>query len=108
VAEPGFMVAANHLKDFASNGFGTASGRYGKHTTGLPKFEGSDYIPMVGLPLVGLLFAGDYNSVTDTISTAFGEMKRVTGDADTKLTSTANAYITVEQKNQQNAKNAHP
>lgn len=107
MAEPGFKVAADHLVNFA-HAFSTAGGRYDHHIKGLPKFEGADLIPMAGLPLIGLAFAGDFNTVTDNISNAFSEMKRVTEDTGSKLVTQANTYVAAEQKSQQAAQNAHP
>jgi hypothetical protein len=108
MAEPGFKVAAEHLINFA-HAFTHAGGRYDEHVKGLPKFEGSDLIPMMGMPLLGLGFASDHNSVLDTISTAFSEMKRVTEDTGAKLVTTANTYVAAEQKSKQAAQNArHP
>lgn len=108
MAEPGFKVAAEHLTNFAQ-AFTHAGGRYDEHVQGLPKFEGSDLIPMMGMPLLGLGFASDHNSVIDTISNAFSEMKRVTEDTGSKLVTTAKTYVATEEKNKQAAQNAgHP
>lgn len=96
--EPGFMVAADHLKDFAT-ALDSAGTRYDGVVSSVPQFGGWDYVPGVGFPEpLGWIFAERFNSVADTVGTALKELGRVTADAGTKLTATANLYIQTEQK----------
>jgi hypothetical protein len=98
VSTPGYQVAAEDLSKFATT-LNTDGGRYANLKDHIPSFHGWDYAPLSGMPVIGLKFAGDYNTTSDVMKDALGALGAALQNAGDRLTATAAAYLAVEQKN---------
>ena len=105
--EPGFQVATDHLRNFAKSLY-TEGERYTQLAPSAPSFSGLDNVPIVGLPLLGLLFAGSYNSASSVAQEAIRELGKALDSACTGLNTVADNYFKAEQTNARNTHKVHP
>ncbi len=61
----GYDVDAGYVRKFANTMDGSATGvdLLKQHT---PRFEGWNLVPLAGVPIVGLMFVGRFNTIADT------------------------------------------
>jgi hypothetical protein len=90
--EPGFQVATDHLRNFAKS-LHTEGERYTQLAPPVPSFSGSNYVPGVGLPPLGLFFAGSYNSASSVAQEAIRELGKALDSACTGLNTVADNYF---------------
>ncbi|MEV0514406.1 hypothetical protein [Nonomuraea sp. NPDC050405] len=62
-----------------------------------PRFEGWNLIPMAGVPIVGLMFVGRFNTVTDTWEDSAGILAEVLRTDSGKVSRAADNYAAADQ-----------
>jgi hypothetical protein len=95
---PGYEVAADDLTKFAAT-LSQDGNRYSGVRDKVPAFSGWEYVPFVGVPIVGLAFVGRYNDTAELMKDALGALGSALTDAGDRLKTVAANYLTTEQNN---------
>ncbi|WP_188191140.1 hypothetical protein [Nonomuraea sp. SYSU D8015] len=62
-----------------------------------PRFEGWNLVPLAGVPLVGRMFVGRYNTISDTWRDSAGILRGVLDKDSEKVTRAAQNYRNAER-----------
>jgi hypothetical protein len=95
---PGYEVAADDLTKFAATLFQDGN-RYSGVRDKVPAFGGWEYVPFVGVPIVGLAFVGRYNETSQLMKDALGALGSALDNAGDRLKTVAANDLITEQNN---------
>ncbi|MGN9786407.1 hypothetical protein ACTMTF_33625 [Nonomuraea sp. ZG12] len=62
-----------------------------------PRFEGWNLAPMAGVPIVGLMFVGRFNTITDTWRDSAGILTEVLRTDSGKVSKAADNYVAAQR-----------
>ncbi|MDP9849389.1 hypothetical protein [Streptosporangium lutulentum] len=65
-----------------------------------PRFEGWNLVPLAGIPIIGLPYAGRFNTISDTWADSAGILKNLLAHSGEKLVRSADNYTLVNQVNE--------
>ncbi len=93
---PGYETRTGSIDAFAGSMSGAAQGvNLVKERT--PRFEGWNLVPLAGVPLVGRMFVGRYNTISDTWRDSAGILRGVLDKDSEKVTRAAQNYRNAER-----------
>ncbi|MCF6476523.1 hypothetical protein FAF44_50555 [Nonomuraea sp. MG754425] len=98
---PGYEINAGYLDTFAGLMSGVAEG-VGYVKERAPRFEGWNLVPLAGVPIVGLMFVGRYNRISDAWGDSALILRDVLGADSDKITVSAQNYRNAESAGGEN------